>query len=168
MAIVLRKARRLPVALRTFPVFAAAMARALDPSIGCGDKRCEFTARDGKSSDRKWSRDGYPDLILRLARRHLARRGAHHEIAGRHGNHFGAVGTIFEGFTCPGPDTAVFCSADLDANVLTGLCRRVACHKRAKNRQRDNPCIPRQASHGTPRLREAAAHLTPPANSPPA
>src|SRR5215510_5498306 len=126
MAIVLRKARRLPIALRTFPVFAAAMARSLDPSIGCGNKRCEFAARDGKSSDRKWSRDRYPDLIFRLARRHLARGGAHHEIASRHGHHFGAVRTILEGFTCSGPDTALFCSADLDPNALTGLRRRGA------------------------------------------
>src|SRR5262245_65412141 len=113
MAIVLGKARRLPVALRTFAVFAAAMARALHASIGCGNKRCEFAARDGKSSDRKWSRDGYPDLIFRLARRHLTRGGAHHEITGRHGHHFGAVGTIVEGFTCPGLNAALFAGADL-------------------------------------------------------
>jgi hypothetical protein len=137
MAIVLRKARRLPVALRTFPVFAAAMARTLDPSIGCGNKCCEFAARDSKSSDRKWSRDGYPDLIFRLARRHLARCGAYHETAGRHGHHLGTVATILERLACAGLNAALFSGADLDPNALTGLCRYRAACERVDDRQRE-------------------------------
>jgi hypothetical protein len=53
------------------------------------------------SSDRKWFGDGYANLIFRLARRHLARGGAHHEIAGRHATISGQSGQSLN--TSPDP-----------------------------------------------------------------
>ena len=109
MAVILRKARRVPRPVRSLlPRCSGPEVAALIQFVaGCRHKGCKFAARHGKRPNRErfGNVDAHLMFAFALALRFVQWR-AHHKMPGGHNDHLRAVSAILETLAGAGPESS--------------------------------------------------------------
>jgi len=99
MTVVLREARRTPIAFSLSFRFGYPMTVAVHLVAGCCYESSELASGHRKASDPKRLGNGPPNLVFPRGSYFLVWRGAHDEASRRNYHHLGTVATILERLT---------------------------------------------------------------------